>query len=64
MTLLCERCYGPIDPAHERYYQLAHIAGADRTGTVAWNHATVHTEPCGVVEAGDVSDVGQQRRAA
>lgn len=62
MTLLCERCYAPIDPVSERYFQLAHIANADRTGNVAWNHATVHTDPCGA--ATPVADVGEQRRAA
>lgn len=46
MTLLCERCYGPIDPESERFYRLAHIAGADVAGRVSWNHATVHTEAC------------------
>lgn len=62
MTLLCERCYGPIDPEREQYFQLAHIAHADRTGNVAWNHATVHTELCG--DAAQVADVDEQRRAA
>lgn len=62
MTLLCERCFAPIDPAGERYFQLAHIAQADRTGHVAWNHATVHTDPCG--PAVTVADVGEQHRAA
>jgi hypothetical protein len=62
MTLLCERCFGPIDPAREQYFQLAHIAHADRTGHVAWNHAAVHTAPCGSAES--VTDVGEQRRAA
>lgn len=65
MTLLCERCYSPIDPARERYYRLAHIAGTDRTGSVTWNHATVHTDPCGsAAQVCDVTDVGEQRRAA
>jgi hypothetical protein len=62
MNLLCERCYGPIDPIQERYFRLAHIAGADRNGHVAWNHATVHTDPCG--PAVQVAEVREQRRAA
>lgn len=44
---ICERCYGPVDPATERYYRLAHIAGADTAGHVTWNHAVVHVDPCG-----------------
>ena len=60
MTLLCERCYGPIDPESERFYRLAHMAGADRDGTVSWNHATVHTDPCGSA----VQAVRERRNAA
>lgn len=63
MTLLCERCYGPIDPEHEEYYRLAHISHVERSGHVRWNHATVHTDLCGpaVVRAGGAE---QHRRAA
>ena len=62
MTLLCERCYGPIDPGRERFYRLAHIAGADHDGAVSWNHSTVHTDPCG--SAVQVAGAAEQRRAA
>lgn len=62
MTLLCERCYGPIDPEHEEFFRLGHISHAEPSGHVVFNDATVHTEPCGpaVVHAGG----SEQRRAA
>ena len=45
-VLLCERCYGPIDPERERFYRLAHVDHAEPSGRLVWNHAAVHTEPC------------------
>lgn len=62
MTLLCERCFCPIDPDSERYYQLAHIARAYRTGEITWNHSTVHTDPC--PSPVGLADAGEQRWAA
>lgn len=44
MTLLCERCYAPVDPATGRYYRLAHIDHADAEGNVTWRHAVVHVD--------------------
>ncbi|MET0190568.1 MAG: hypothetical protein ABW212_16310 [Pseudonocardia sediminis] len=63
MTLLCERCYGPIDPDREDFFRLAHISHADRSGDVVWNDATIHTAPScpALVHAGGA---GQRRRAA
>ena len=63
MTLLCERCYGPIDPASEDYVRLAHISHAERSGEVVWNDATVHTAPsCPAMAHADAA--GRHRRAA
>ncbi|MDN5916614.1 MAG: hypothetical protein L0I76_16180 [Pseudonocardia sp.] len=63
MTLLCERCYGPIDPAREDFYHLAHISHADRSGDVVWNDATVHSDPsCAVMAHAD--GAGRHRKAA
>lgn len=63
MTLLCERCYGPIDPDRDRYYRLAHLAHADRSGELTWNEATVHTDPCGPALQ-LATEQGGHRRAA
>lgn len=45
-TLLCERCYAPVDPVTGRYYRLAHIDHADAHGNVTWRHAIVHVDAC------------------
>lgn len=62
MIQLCERCYGQIDPATERFYRLAHIDHADASGHVVWNHAAVHVDPCGSVPAD--APAGRRDRAA
>lgn len=63
MTLLCERCYGPIDPAGEDYVRLAHISHAERSGDVVWIDATVHTAPsCPATVHAD--DAARHRRSA
>ncbi|MBW0106120.1 hypothetical protein [Pseudonocardia sp. KRD291] len=63
MTLLCERCYGPIDPAGEDYVRLAHISHAEPSGDVVWNDATVHTaQSCPALVHAD--GAGRHRRAA
>ncbi|MBP2368091.1 hypothetical protein [Pseudonocardia parietis] len=62
MTLLCERCYGPVDPTTDRYYRLAHIDHSDAAGNVAWRHAVVHVDACPA--AGSVTPAEQRGRAA
>lgn len=47
MTLICERCYGPIAAEHEEYVTYAHIDRALPDGTVLWVHSAVHTVACG-----------------
>ena len=47
MLLLCDRCYGPIDPEHEEFYRLGHVSHAEPSGHVVFDYATVHTELCG-----------------
>ena len=42
---ICERCYGLIEPGEE-YLSLAHIRAARPDGSIAWNHAYVHTAAC------------------
>jgi hypothetical protein len=47
MTLLCERCYAPIDPLTERFTTLAHIDAVEPDGTIRWVHSALHTAACG-----------------
>lgn len=62
MPLLCERCYGPIEPA-EDYVRLAHISHAEPSGDIVWNHATLHAAAsCPALAPADRT--GQDRRAA
>lgn len=63
MTLICERCFGPIDPEHERYYRLAHLSHAEPSGDLVWNEATVHTAPCLPAQR-YAREPGRDRRAA
>lgn len=62
MTMLCERCYGVVDPMTDRYYRLAHLQHADLAGNVTWRDAVVHVDACPA--AGSEPPVDRQGRAA
>ncbi|BBG02359.1 MULTISPECIES: hypothetical protein [Pseudonocardia] len=60
--MLCERCYGPIDPDTEGHYRLSHIDHADSAGNITWREAAVHTAACAA--AGSRFTAEWQDRAA
>lgn len=45
MTMICERCYTPIDEG-ESLVRLAHIDQAHPDGSVTWTYAYVHLTAC------------------
>ncbi|MFP5021748.1 hypothetical protein [Pseudonocardia phyllosphaerae] len=62
MILICERCYGAVDPETEPYVRLAHIEHAAADGTVSWRDAVAHTGGC--VPAGTVVPASERGHLA